>query len=312
MANIFVKFLVLSFIVCAVSAKSLQLKSRVDCSKKNKILWPDYSDNKFYYECVSEDSTVRRPCPSKTVFNYYTQQCTWPEDWLQPPVMDNFIEPQEEEKTSEFSPSCLISELHLYWPDPTNHQDYFLCTAIGMYERRSCRDGEAFVFLAQMCLEEEPTTETLIPPGRRPSCLEHELHLAWPDPVYPENYFICTGIGSFDIKRCHEGLVFVFMRQMCDLSATPTQTTTPMTTTTTQTLQTAPTEVTTISYPMRKCLICWRPTCERYEMHYDWPDFDSKRNYFKCLREGVLTLKTCDDDLVFDFYAQKCIDEKIK
>jgi Chitin binding Peritrophin-A domain len=306
MTNIFVKFAVLSFLVCAVSAKSSLSKSRVDCSKKNKILWPDYSDKKFYFECISEDSSVRRPCPSKTVFNYYTQQCTWPEDWLQPPVLDNFIEPQE----TEFSPSCLISELHLFWPDPSNHRDYFLCTGIGIYERLSCREGETFAFQMQMCIEEPPTTATLIPQERTPSCLEHELHLTWPDPWYPEYFFICTGIGKFDMKRCPAGLVFVFMRQMCEMSQTETQTTTTMTTT--MGIQTVPMEDSTISYPVRKCLICWRPTCERFEMHYKWPDFDSKRNYFKCLSEGVLTLKTCKDDLLFDFHAQKCIEEKIK
>lgn len=321
MSNIFVKVVVISFIVCAVSAKSSLSKSRVDCSKNNKILWPDYSDKKFYYECISEDSFVRRPCPSKTVFNYYTQQCTWPEDWLQPPELDNFIEPLEEvTPTADFSPSCLISELHLFWPDPTNHQDYFLCTGIGMYERLSCLDREIFEFLVQTCIEEPPTTDTLIPKERRPSCLEHELHLAWPDPWYFEYYFICTGIGNSELKRCRDGLVFVFMKQMCDIGgAQITQTTTPMTTTMTTTMTpttvtppTAGTEAYAISYPMRKCLICWRPTCERFEMHYKWPDFDSKRNYFKCLSEGVLTLKTCVDDLVFDFHAQKCIEEKIK
>jgi hypothetical protein len=55
-------------------------------------------------------------------------------------------------------------------------------------------------------------------------------------------------------------------------------------------------------------VICWRPTCEKHELHLNWPDYDNERNYFECLGEGVMMLKTCAWSFVFDFKQQKCVE----
>lgn len=308
--------------VYLVSGRILPRKLHVKCSKNNQNLWPDYNDKKFYFECISEDDFVKRPCPAKTFFNYYSQQCTWPEDWIKPPEFEIL--------QSEHSPSCLESELHLTWPDPGKPQDYFRCTGIGESKRLTCPLGRRFVFLMQMCVPEETTTTTEIPVERFPNCEEHELHLSWPDPWYPKNFFICTGLGLFEIHQCRDGSIFVFMMQMCvrenelttaessstlssSLRTTTTETTlkTDYQTTedpaTTVGLETAPTELNKQTFSKMKCVICWRPTCEANELHLMWPDYDSSTNYFQCLSEGVLILKSCNDDLTFDFSQQICV-----
>lgn len=308
--------------VFVVSGRILPRKSHVKCSKNNQNLWPDYSNKNFYFECISEIDFVKRPCPVKTVFNYYSQQCTWPENWISPPELESL--------QAEHSPSCLEAELHLTWPDPGNPQDYFRCTGIGQYERLSCPLGRTFVFLMQMCVAETTTTTTESPSQRFPNCSENELHLTWPDPWYPQNFIICTGIGLFEIHQCREGTIFVFMMQMCvtqdeftTSEIAPTSTTSTLLTTetalttsvyqtteetaTTIGLQTAPTELYTQNFSKVKCLICWRPTCEGNELHLKWPDYDSPVNYFQCLSEGVLILKGCGDGLKFDFSTQTCV-----
>jgi Chitin binding Peritrophin-A domain len=317
--------------ILVVSGKVLSVKDPekyINCAK-NKVLWPDYGDKRNYFECVGDDYFVKRSCRNKTVFNYKTQECTWPEDWIKPPESDNLVE-------REFSPTCSVFELHLFWPDPENPQDYFRCTGIGEYVRLTCPIDRVFNFLVQICVALETTTTTEIPSDRFPDCFENELHLTWPDPWYPENFFVCTGIGEFELRGCPPGRFFVFMLQMCftedetpsmfptestretldydstmtEKSTIPSTTTTifPSTTTmstTTEGLQTAP----TIFYPKLTCVICWRPTCEQNEIHLKWPDYDNERNYFQCLSEGVLTLKPCGwSEGVFDFKEQKCVE----
>lgn len=151
--------------MCAVGAKVLPQKTQshpqnyVKCSTNNKILWPDYGDNKYYFECIGDDKFVKRPCPVKMVFNYRKQQCTWLENWVEPPIISNLVEPlQTPRMMSEFSPSCLESELHLLWPDPSVPQDYFRCIAVEQYERLSCTFGYVFVFMKQMCIADQPAT----------------------------------------------------------------------------------------------------------------------------------------------------------
>lgn len=421
----------------AVESKVLPQKSHVDCKKHSDRLWPDYEDNRFYFECVGGEHFVKRPCPSTLVFNFYAQECVWLEDWSEPPGVADLI-------LSDFSPTCLEHELHWLWPDPTEASDFFRCTGVGQYERLSCPPGTVFVFLIQMCASPETTTTsttTKLPVDRYPSCQEHELHLTWPDPWYEENFFICTGIGTSELRECPEGTVFVFMLQMCTerngevtwptfptgptqppemtspvtqptssspvtLPTTPSTVTLPVTTTlsstlrttttteeissstttkteetsrstlpvtfpsiptysvtrptnpwTTPTIPTVPsiptlptfrpptttsrstitdTEAPTSSHstpdattdvgttqirtttdalqtaptvygPVVKCVICWRPNCDRHELHLTWPDVDEPRNYFKCLREGEFVLKRCRRNFVFYFDLQRCV-----
>ena len=185
----------------------------VKCSKDHQILWPDYNDNRFYFECIGIKNFVRRPCPSDLVFNYHTQQCSWLEDWIELPQVIPLIEKMA---SDEYSPSCLEHELHWLWPNPTDPQEFFRCTGIGEYERNLCPPGEVFVFMIQMCEKEQlTTTTTLRPADRYPNCKEHELHITWPDPWNDGNFFICTGIGAFELHECPPGFVFVFMLQMC-------------------------------------------------------------------------------------------------
>lgn len=329
-------FIIFSVTILVVSGKVLNFKDPqkyINCAQKNTILWPDYSDKRNYFECVGEDYFVKRPCPNKTVFNYKSQECTWPEDWIKPPQLDNLVE-------REFSPYCAEHELHLFHPDPNNPQDYFRCLGIGEHERLTCPVDRVFVFLLQMCVAIETTTTTEAPGDRFPDCFENELHLTWPDPWYPENFFVCTGVGEFELRGCPPGRFFVFMLQMClteeevpsifptdstreipdydttshdGTTATTTQTTsrsistsstTSQMSTTTEGLQTAP----TISFPKLTCIVCWRPNCEKYELDKKWPDYDNERNYFECLAEGVLTLKPCKWNFVFDFEMQKCVE----
>lgn len=337
-------FWILSAIVCEIGAKVVP-QNYVKCGKNDKFLWPDYGDNTFYFECIGEDNFVKRPCPVKTVFNYYEQQCTWPEEWLEPPAFSKLVEPFQ---SLDFSPTCLESELHLFWSDPQVSRDFFRCSGIGQYERLSCPLGQTFIFMVQMCVYEQQETTTDRPLDRFPDCLDHELHITWPDPWYPQNFFICVGIGQFEIHGCPPANVFVFMLQMCvrddELTTFPTfltssanltsittegvktSTSTPSTQETSMTsqspterssitsmpegLQTAPTTHFTISYPKLKCLVCWRPTCEGNELHLKWPDYDYSRNYFECIRQGVLILKSCRMHLVFDFKSQNCIPVK--
>lgn len=341
--------------ISVVSGKVLSLKDPqkyINCAQKNKILWPDYSDKRNYFECVGDDYFVKRPCPNKTVFNYKSQECTWPEDWIKPPELDNLVE-------REFSPSCAEFELHLFWPHPESPQDYFRCTGIGEYEKLTCPADRVFNFLVQTC----ETTSAMESSGDRfPDCFENELHLTWPDPWYPENFFACTGIREFELRGCPPGRFFVFMLQMCvredefpsvfptestrespendstivqqpttltftEIPSTiPKQTSTisfettmktpqeststlPLRTTTTSTQMTTTTQgLQTVFYPKLTCVICWRPTCEKYELHLKWPDYDNERSYFECLSEGVLTLKPCRWSFVFDFKEQKCVE----
>lgn len=349
-------FFSLLIVVAFVGAKVLPQKSPlnyVKCTKREKILWPDYSDKKFYFECVGEDSFVKRPCPSKTVFNYHSQQCTWPEEWVQPPELNNLVEPLKSIAMMEFSPPCLESELHLFWPDPEVPRDFFRCLDVAQSQRQSCPSGSVFAFLIQMCVEEQTMTATTSarPLDRFPDCTASELHLTWPDLWYPQNYVICNGVGEFEVNECQHGSVFVFMMQMCvrndGLTTTfptfspaplpttqaefttrtphvtsPDSTTELMTTTelivtresststtskiesTSDGLQTVPHP---FSYPKVKCIICWRPTCERHELHLKWPDYDAPEKYFQCLKEGVLILKSCGVNLEFDFHAQSCV-----
>ncbi|CRL05787.1 CLUMA_CG018815, isoform A [Clunio marinus] len=342
-----------AFLICAVGAKVLPLKSQnyIKCTKKNSILWPDYSDRNNYFECVGEQHFVKRPCPGKTVFNYHAQQCTWPDDWIEPPSVNQLIVSQSQELkefVSDFSPSCLVSELHLFLPDPNHPRDYFRCTGIGQSERWSCPVNHVFVFLIQMCIFEEPSTTTLKPIERFPNCTEFELHITMPDPWYAEKFFTCTGIGKFELHECPEGTVFVFMMQMCVLSNEITEpeniptlelpqipsvktfptipsTVPEETSTSTYSENETEMEVTTIEttkheatsttsrYPYRKvkCIICWRPTCERNEETLKWSDYDEPRNFFQCLSEGVFILKSCPKDFIFDFQTQKCVIKKL-
>lgn len=314
-------------------------KKYVNCEQKNKVLWPDYSDKKNYFECVGDDYFVKRPCPNKTVFSYKIQECTWPEDWIKPPELDNLIE-------REFSPSCAEFELHLLWPNPENPQEYFRCTEVGENLKFTCRSDRVFNFSAQMCVLLEATSTTELNVDRFPDCFENELHLTWPDPWYPENFYMCTGIGEFELRGCPPGRFFMFMLQMCvteeEIPAifpmetvkevqTAVETTTGFPNeTATRSLQESTSSVSfitattsqqtevateslqaahTTSYPKLKCLICWRPTCEASELHLEWPDYDNERNYFKCLSEGVLTLKPCQWGFVFDFKDQTCVEQ---
>lgn len=345
-SSIFLSLLAVAF----VGAKVLPQKSPlnyVKCTKREKILWPDYSDKKFYFECVGENDFVKRPCPSKTVFNYHTQQCTWPEEWIQPPELSNLVEPLKSAiSLMEFAPTCQDSELHLYWPDPEVPRDFFRCLGVGQSERLSCPDGNVFSFLLQMCVAEQTTTTSTTgrPIDRFPDCTPGELHLTWPDLWYPQNYVVCTGVGEFEVRECQSGSVFVFMLQMCVRGDGLTTTSLPITsttqresttrtphvttpegttelmttavttetslvqTTTRDELQTAPTAVPhPFRYPKVKCLICWRPTCERHEMDRKWPDFDAPEKYFQCLKEGVMILKSCGSNSEFDFRAQRCV-----
>lgn len=210
--NYFSAFVLAVAVTQAVDSKVIPQKSHVDCEKHRDRLWPDYEDNRFYFECVGFENFVKRPCPPTFVFNFSAQKCVWLEDSQKPPKVKNSI-------FSDFSPTCLEHELHWLWPDPTQPEDFFRCTSIGQYERLTCQPGTIFVFLIQMCASPETTstsTTTKVPEvDRFPSCQEHELHLTWPDPWYEENFFICTGIGTSELRECPVGTVFVFMLQMC-------------------------------------------------------------------------------------------------
>lgn len=382
-------------IIFGVKGKSLNFRDPqkyVNCAQKNKILWPDYVDKRYYFECIGDDFFVKRLCPNKTVFNYKTQECTWPEDWKKPPEIDNLIE-------RENSPSCEKFELHLLWADVKNSQDYFRCTGVGEFERLTCPADRIFNFVVQMCVAVETTT-TIETGDRYPDCFENEIHLNWPDPWYPENYFVCTDVGEFELRGCPPGRYFFFMIQNCvaedeitpifpmdqkkispefmgispeamgflpeitrfpteaakissevtrsswgssrssskipgisksfseppklstNKASTTTEKTTPNSLKTTQdNLSTSTDKLTTptytsstteasatIYYPKLTCVICWRPTCEKHELERFWPDYDNERRYFECLGEGVLMLKRCAWNFVFDFKQQKCVE----
>lgn len=333
--------ILVSAFIGVACAKVLSMKSPqkyVKCSKKNQILWPDYSDKRSYFECIGEETFVKRSCPIKTVFNYHMQQCSWPEEWLEPPELNNLVEPVELIPAGDYAPSCKMSELHLLWPHPEITQDYFRCTGIGKYERISCPPQHVLAFLVQMCVKEDEKTTTVNPIERFPYCTINELHITWPDPWYPQNYFVCTGIGQSELRECPHGAVFVFKQQMCvsdgglttpesptyitttsshesEITEKPASTGTKITRTaslitTTETRQTPPTAPTATpnayKYPKLKCIICWRPTCDANELNTKYTDFDSPHRYFECLREGVFTLRTCRVNSTFDFIAQKC------
>ena len=342
-----INFLVLIFVVKGKSLNFKDPQKYVNCSQKNRVLWPDYADKRNYFECIGEENFVKRLCPNKTVFNYNVQECTWPEDWKKPPEIDNLVE-------QELFPSCEKFELHLLWPHEKNPQDYFRCTGVEAFERLTCPADRIFNFVEQKCVTVETTTPSEAA-DRYPDCLENELHLTWPDPWYPENYFVCTDIGEFELRGCPPGRFFFFMIQLCitedeippifstdqkkdvfaenftilkdtttktpkvfpevtstnpsgstvlSSSTAPSTTTSSLISSTTEATQTSP----TIFYPKLTCTICWRPTCEKDELHLKWPDYDNERNYFECLSEGVMILKPCAWSFVFDLKQQKCIE----
>lgn len=287
-------------------------------------LWPDAKDWHFYFECIGLNYFVRRPCPENTVFNYYKQQCTWPDEWRVAPF-----------KSKNTGPTCTETELHILWPDPDIPSDFFMCHGIGLFERYSCPSGQTFFFNRQMCWVPEGSTTTPIPIERFPDCTVSELHIRWPSYVDPQFYFVCTGVGSFELLSCPTGMLFDFMYQMCstdEINPIPTYptfttniiesstqststiqiTSLPLTTSTQQTTNSpspmtssSPTTLTNlVTNP--SCTVCWRPLCTKSELHLKWPNFDFYEKYFECLSEGTFIQRACPENLLFNFWLQYC------
>lgn len=317
----------------------------VKCSDNSKTFWPDYKDRKFYYECLGDDYYARRPCPPKKVFNYKKQQCIFPEinniSEHKSRKKNKFAPACLESSLNLFFPDPSNHRVYYKCIGVGKHQK-LMCPLNEIFEFsvQMCVVEPDM----EITTSTTPSNFQYNSIDQLPLCSIGDLHFAWPSTANPHIYYLCTGFGEYEVRECRYGSIFNFLKQFCEhdesrlTSSTSTSTTTTtestttipstsITTTTTTTESPTSTEMlssteldttTTITivtstlspviYPTKmKCVICWRPSCDVKELSLKWPDYDSPRNYFKCLRKNLMILRKCPVNYIFKFETQKCV-----
>lgn len=51
------------------------------------LLWPDFDNKRFYFQCLKAGEFIKRKCYKKLQFNFYTQKCEDAENWKAPPSL---------------------------------------------------------------------------------------------------------------------------------------------------------------------------------------------------------------------------------
>lgn len=145
-----------------------QLCWRPDCesSQDLRTLWPDYDSKEYYFECIGQKQSARRPCPRNTVFSSKVQVCVWPNEWAAPPPYPTVsTHPPDTTTISTTSttlskptsceicwrPLCDSKDLQLLWPDFDNKHFYFKCLKHGEFIKRKCLKKLQFNFYTQKC-----------------------------------------------------------------------------------------------------------------------------------------------------------------
>ena len=257
------KFLVLlNILVVAVSClkKATYAKNRggaylsyPECTESNmETLWPDFNDNTHYYVCIGLGFLKRMPCQETLMFSFQRQVCVFAWEWESPPSPSE-ITPLQRASTKNHS-STTSSDCQVCW---------------------------------------RPDCESL-----------QDLRTLWPDYDNRDYYFECIGQRQSARRPCPRNTVFSFTVQMCvwpnEWSAPP-----PIIITKQPDTTTISTTSITPSKPI-SCEICWRPLCDPKDLQLLWPDFDNKRFYFQCLKDGEFIKRKCFKKLQFNFYTQKC------
>lgn len=244
-----------------------------------KMFWPDPVKPRDYYKCTGIGKYQKLHCRVNEIFEFSVQMCVVEPDKViatAPNYHHNFV---------ENGPQCLMNELHLAWPSPSNQQIYYLCTGFGVFEQRECQIGSIFNFLMQTCVQDtrptstsststtttaEPTTTTEVSTTSTKSTttelpMDNEIEIITDIMEYPSSSLAKTTIEPS-------------------------------------------TSISPVIYPAKiKCLICWRPTCDANELSMKWPDYDAPSRYFECLKMNVIIHKKCRMSFVFSFERQRCV-----
>lgn len=239
------------------------------------LFWPDPAKSRDYYKCTGIRKYQKLTCPMNEIFEFSVQMCVVePDEVIATP-------PNYHHNSVDNFPQCLMNELHLAWPSPSNQRIYFMCIGFGRSEQRECQIGFIFSFLKQTCEHDErqlisATTTTTTTTTTEPSTTTQ----------------IQTTTSTTTTEMITDEIVTINSDPDFSSSSSSTEST----------------SISSVYYPEKvKCLICWRPTCDVNELSMKWPDYDSPNGYFECLKENVIILKRCKYDFVFNFEFQRCV-----
>lgn len=279
--------------------------------------YPVEEDPTQYYQCVTENVSIKRRCGLSLYFDYFTQDCVDPSEWED--VCESELETTTipDETTTVEAPTCrrplCLTVDDKLFPVKYEATKYYQCVAPFVSVKRTCSSSLYFDYFSQICVdpsdwedvcESEPETTTIPEETTtvealsciRPLCLTVDIELL-PVKNEPTKYYQCVA-PLVSVKRtCPTSLYFDYFSQKCvfpnqweDVCESDIETTT------------VPQETTTMPAPT-----CERPLCHSINEKRLFPIRFDPTSYYQCVAPLVSVKRQCHDFLYFDYGAQLCV-----